>query len=445
MGCEGFLDAKPEQRLVVPTTLEDVGALLDNTVVFNVQTAIPYLASDEFRISDAGYQALATPYERGVYLWEEDPFGGQPVADWSRLYQQVFYANVALEALEKTGQTIQTNPTDQTDQTNLNEANRLNGAALFLRAYAYHQLLQVFAMPYSLTGGNSEVLGIVLRDRADINVNPQRASLQASYDRVVSDLRTAVELLPDVSDPKTRPSKAAALGLLSRVQLEMGDYAGGAASAEAALQGHGEGLDFNSLDLGLSRPFSAFNAEMVFYSSLLSNGFMRSAETFVDSVVMDSYGPEDLRRQAYFMERPGGRFTFSKFLTGTNQFFGGISVGELYLNAAEGYYRAGDEEKARELLDRLLIRRMEAGSFEPVNLEGQSLLDRIIGERRKELIGRGLRWSDLRRLNQFGDSRTVIQKTVSGKTYELVPGSPRYAFPIPDEELARSGIRQNPR
>ncbi|MBN7813091.1 RagB/SusD family nutrient uptake outer membrane protein [Algoriphagus sp. H41] len=432
-GCEGFLDAKPEQSLVVPHTLDDVQALLDNTVVFNVQPSIPYLAADEFEISDAGFTALATPQERGVYLWEDDPYQGQPVADWTRLYQQVFYANVALQTLEGS-------PDKGSDQYN-----HLKGSALFYRAYAYHQLLQVFAMPYLQSGDNSKTLGIVLRDRADINAQPKRASLEDSYRQLVSDLEMALALLPDSSVPKTRPSRAAALGLMSRVLMDTFQFRQAAESAEKALGIYVERVDFNTLNLSLPRPFTAFNGEMVFYSSLLTNGFMRSAEASVDSALIASYGPADLRKQAYFIARAGGKFTFSKFLTGTNQFFGGISVGELYLTAAEGFFRSGDEEKARDFLNRLLALRYKTGFFEPVVSTGQVLLDRIVMERRKELVGRGLRWADIRRLNQWEGSKTTLQRSVLGQEYQLLPGSAKYAFPIPDEELARSGILQNPR
>jgi hypothetical protein len=432
-GCEGFLDAKPEQSLVVPTSLADAQALLDNTVVFNMQPLIPYLAADEFRISDVGYNALATQQERGSYIWEDDPYGGQPVSDWVRPYQQVFYANVALETLEKYS------------GTDTDEFNRLKGSALFLRAYAYHQLLQVFAIPFSRDGGNSQKMGIVLRDCADLNDLPRRASLQASYEHVIADLQKAVALLPDSVLPKTRPSKPAAMGLLSRVYLEMFDAQGAALQAEEALKRYGSQLDFNSLNTSLSRPFTPFNDEMIFYSALLTNGFMRSTETAVDEGLIESYAAEDVRKKAYFIERANGKFTFSKFISGTNVFFGGISVGELQLNAAEGFFRAGNEAKAREFLNSLLIMRYQTGSFEPLDLEGQSLLDRIILERRKELIGRGLRWTDLRRLNQYDDSKISIRKVVSGTEYVLSPGSLKYAFPIPDEELAGSSIPQNPR
>lgn len=432
-GCEEFLEPKPDQSLVVPLTFEDVRALLDNPVVFNVQPAIPFLASDEFAITDAGFESLATPYERGVYLWEDDPFQGEPVADWAQPYTQVFYANVALETLDKA------------ETAGSQEANHLRGSALFLRAYAYHQLLQSFTLPYQKEGGNDQRLGLVLRETADINSPANRASLQETYDQVIDDLRLAISLLPENMLPKTRPTKVAALSLLARVQLDVFDFQGAAQSAEEALSLYTDRLDFNSLNVNLARPFQPFNEEMIFYTSLITPGFLRSPETLVNREIMDLYEPGDLRKKVFFLDRGNGNYTFSKYLSGSIRVFGGLSVGELQLIGAEANYRIGNPAKSLDYLNDLLELRYEEGQFTPLDLEGNELLSRILEERRKELIGRAIRWSDLRRLNQFEESRRTIEKTVNGQTYRLEPGSTRYSFPIPVEEIIKTGIEQNPR
>lgn len=431
--CEEFLEPKPDQSLVVPKTLNDVRALLDNTVVFNVQTAIPYLASDEFVLSDAGYAALATPYERGVYLWEDDPFQDQPVADWARMYTQVFYANVALENLDK-----------NIAEGGL-ESDHLRGTALFLRSYAYHQLLQAFTLPFQREGGNDRLLGLVLRDNPDINIPVERSTLQMSYDRVIDDLNLAISLLPENVIPKTRPTKSAALGLMARVQLEVFDFQGAAESAEKALELYSDRLDFNTLNVALPRPFQQFNEEMIYYSSLLTPGFMRSPEASVNPEIMNSFEEGDLRKDAFFIKRGTDKFTFSKFLTGTVQFFGGISVGELQLIAAEAFYRSGNESKSLVYLNGLLKARYKTQVYKPLEISGPNLLGRILEERKKELIGRGIRWSDLRRLNQFAETKVTLEKTVNSQTFRLEPESMKYSFPIPIEEIIQTGIEQNSR
>jgi hypothetical protein len=69
----------------------------------------------------------------------------------------------------------------------------------------------------------------------------------------------------------------------------------------------------------------------------------------------------------------------------------------------------------------------------------------ILEERRRELIGRGLRWTDLRRINQETDYAVTLEKSLNGESYILEPNSVRYTYPIPDDEIILSGIRQNER
>jgi len=66
----------------------------------------------------------------------------------------------------------------------------------------------------------------------------------------------------------------------------------------------------------------------------------------------------------------------------------------------------------------------------------------VLMERRKETLFREVRWADLRRLNQ--DSGT-LRRIVGDTVYTLLPGDPRYAYPIPAEEINIGGIEQNQR
>ena len=433
MGCDGFLEVKPDQSLVVPTTLEDVQALLDNTDVFNSQPALPLISSEEVWISDEGYAGLRNPVEQEAYTWADDPFLGGYAGDWENVYEQVFYANVALEVLQDY----------EGEEDNL--YNELLGTALFFRSYAYLQLVSQFAPPYQKEGANSHDLGIVLKETADVNEQIRRSTLGESYSRIVGDLNRAQELLPERNDPKTRPSKAAALGVLSRVHLMVYDYSQAATSASRALELYTSRMDLNTIDVNASRPFERFNAETIFYSTLYSYSFMRSNQVFVDSTLTGLYGDGDLRVPAFYDENPSGGYNYTGKLSGNTSNFGGLTVGELFLNAAEGFARIGEEEKAKQYLNSLLALRYEKSKWKPLGQLGQKeLLERVLEERRKELIGRGLRWTDLRRLNQEG-AGIVLTRIINGQKYTLSPNSGKYTFPIPEDEVSRSGITQNNR
>ncbi|MNT13620.1 SusD family protein [compost metagenome] len=72
----------------------------------------------------------------------------------------------------------------------------------------------------------------------------------------------------------------------------------------------------------------------------------------------------------------------------------------------------------------------------------EDAIAKILIERRKELVWRGLRWSDIKRLNKIG-SEITLKRILNGTDHVLLPNDPRYALPIPDDEIVRSGIDQN--
>ena len=71
-------------------------------------------------------------------------------------------------------------------------------------------------------------------------------------------------------------------------------------------------------------------------------------------------------------------------------------------------------------------------------------LQKIQVERRKELVWRGLRWTDIKRYNKEGAGISLI-RILNGTTYTLTPNSNLFVLPIPSDEIDISGIIQNPR
>src|SRR5690606_36483702 len=101
-------------------------------------------------------------------------------------------------------------------------------------------------------------------------------------------------------------------------------------------------------------------------------------------------------------------------------------------------------------LNRLLETRWQVGTYVPFHADNQEdALRSILGERRKELIFRGVRWSDLRRLNRDERFSTtlirVIDDGTSSTTYTLPPNDLGYTHLIPQEVILRTGMQQNPR
>jgi hypothetical protein len=128
------------------------------------------------------------------------------------------------------------------------------------------------------------------------------------------------------------------------------------------------------------------------------------------------------------------------------QKYDGLAVDEIYLIKAECRARAGDRDGAMDVLNTLLKARWKTGTFvayTAANADEALLI--VLKERKKELLLRGLGWTDLRRLNREPKFAVTLQRKAGGVTYTLPPNDPRYAFPIPDIEIKLGGLAQNQR
>jgi len=441
-GCEkGFLETKPNKALLIPQTLTDFQRLLDNTYIMNVVPSLPLVAVDEHYTDQNTLNAWLTPAERNSYTWAADIFEGQISLDWNYSYKQIFYSNVVLEGLE----TLEDNLRES------DEARALKGSALFFRAHALYNLAQIYCQPYQKSG-NELLMGLPLKSRADINERVVRSTLSETYQQIINDFKTAIPLLPASVASKNRPSKSAAMGMLARVYQTMQNYPEALRYANEVLTLSASLLDFNTLSATLTSTANPFpvglpnaNPEVVFFATLLGYSYFTN-NLRVDSTIYQSYAVNDLRKSVFFVSRANGQINIKGTHAGTSGGFTGVANDELLLIRAESYARAGNTASAMADLNQLLIKRFKTGTYvNRVAGSPEEALEIILTERRKELFRRCLRWADLRRLNQDPLTAKVLQHNIGGKTYTLEPGSLRYTYPIPPDEIIASGIAQNPR
>lgn len=431
-----FLDKKPNKALVVPSSLENFHAILDNSFnVFGVTPFMNQIADGDFYVNDAGIQALAN-LTRNVYLWQNDIYEGATSADWNKMYQQIFYANIVLEGLNDI----------KKDNLYAGRVDQLRGTALFCRAYALYNLAQQFTMPYDARTA-SMAMGLPLRKNANVDIKPERSSLQDTYQSILDDIKQAELLLPVAIEPKSRPTKAAAWALLARVCLSMEDYETALNAASNALTFQNDLMDFNELDLGAASPFpagrSVYNKEIIYYTDRITNTFFNSANTRVVGDLYRAYDDHDLRKRAFFNN---GRFKGS-YGGGPLFIFTGLATDELYLTRAECYARLGQLSLALDDLKLLMKSRWISGTDYPLpqTEDRDEILGLILTERRKELITRGTRWADLRRLNKDERFSITLKRTFRENEYILYPNDKRYAFPIALDEIDLGNIEQNDR
>jgi len=439
--CKKYLEEKPDKKLAVPVTIKDAQALLDNFGSMNCTYASSASASDDdFYLTDAYYNSLNLDY-RILYTWDKLSVNARTNTEWNSLYADVLNANLALETVNKITPTI----------TNEAAWKTAKGGALFYRAFIFLNLVQQYAQPYNKATAGM-LPGIPLKLSADVNEPVTRAPLSDCYQRILTDLQAAAELLPNLDFHVARPSKAAAYGVMARTSLQMQEYALAEKYADSCLAINARLVDYNTVNASLALPFSMFNnAEVIFYSTVTGYPMVNVTNGRVDSVLYKSYAANDLRKAVFFKTNGTGANTYYSFKghyseSSFGECFTGIATDEQYLIKAECRARAGDVAGALQWLNSLLVKRWKAGSFIPFTAaDAGSALQLVLNERRKELLFRSIRWYDLRRLNQEATFAVTLKRKIGGVEYRLPPNDKRYTFFIPQVVIDKSGIAQNER
>lgn len=433
---ENFLDIKADSALIIPSSLEDLQTLLDNSATMNSGSPneLSVIGSDEYFVSNDVWNFHPNHYQKNAYVWADDIYEGDLGTDWSYAYAKILYCNTVLDGLKKI---------EKTD-SNLELYDGVEGTALFVRAYTFYQLSQVFCKRYNKESAKTD-LGIPLKVTADLEGKTYRATLEEVYQKVMEDLDTAYDKLPLVPVVVQRPSKIAVDYLKARIYLQVDEYEKALLHAEKVLKDRSYVTDYAEVDAELRLPFPAntnLNKEVIYHSWMQYAGILGPSNLQIDSELFSMYSEEDYRRSIFFFKN-GSILTYKGSYHGSLNFFTGFTTPEMYLVKAECMQRLGRSNEAQKALDVLLKNRV--ANYKSVNLDGKNLLRKIIEERRKELIFRGVRWEDLRRLNQDPDFRKTLIRSINDKEYRLVPGDPRYVWPIPDEVIRISGIEQNVR
>lgn len=447
LGCkkqDDWLNKKRQKSDVVPETLYDFQALLDNTMLMNsIYPTIGLVGCDNFYFPEENITSLDV-IERNAYLWNKDIFGNENSIDYSNGYNIISWANIVLERL----QTFY-------PASNISESNNIKGQALFYRSIIFYELANTFCKPYNGPTASTD-LGLCVRLKSDIHHIEQRSSVQQTYNQMIDDLKTAAALLPVTPLYRTRPCKPAALALLSRVYLLMDDYERARSYADSSLSYFNDLMDFNDGSVSLSKPyrfpkFNEGNAEIIFYASGAGYGAFipneASNHSYIDSLFLKAYSENDLRKDYFFSVIEPGKAKFRGTYTGNDRTFTGIATNEIYFIRAECNARLNNIDLALADLNKVLERRHKQNSYSNfVSTDREEVLRKVLEERRKEFPATGqIRWQDLRRLNKDPRFSKTLHRNVHGIIYSLNPDDPRYVYPLPQQEIDLGGLQQNQR
>jgi hypothetical protein len=325
----------------------------------------------------------------------------------------------------------------------------LVGQAQALRAYAMLKLAQMYSPAYAR---NPEAPSILLNTGSDdLYSGFKRSPLSEIYEQIENDLIAAGSQLEENNDKGFFDSRAVN-SLLARLYLDMGKWELARDHAKLAYDGLTL-MDINEMYSG----FSVRNSETIFtiaytqednnvYLSLPSfywpvGGYssMRANNNFVSEFSNADY------RKAFFVKDnfiDPDRFIILKF--GHNASVGNaericIRASEMILIEAECEAELGNNSEAQNAL--YIIQSRANPGVSKSTATGQALIDEILLERRKELVGEGFRWQDIKRRQlpfvRTGDHWVPFSFTAQDPDYF------RLTFPIPQSEIDANPMLTN--
>ena len=437
LSCKKFLDKKSNQKLVIPSTVQELQGLLDNyTRVNQFNPGASEKSADDYYLTQADWAGLTVIPDQRTYTWEKDNLFVTGTNDWSNLYDNVYKANVVITEMPKIAGTAGT----------AGDRNSCLGHAHFIRANSFLQALSIWSLVYNENTASTD-LGIPLRLDPGFETVSSRASVRQSCEQVLKDAKIAAGLLPVNALHQQRPSRSAAFALLARTYLYMGNYDSCLHYAERSLSLNNTIVDFNTLNANATFPFAPrySNKEILFESNLSSGALLTTSRLRIDSTLYRSYEANDLRKTVFFRNNNNGSFGFKGSYTGSASHFDGYAVDEVLLMKAECEARKNNITEAMNTLNTLLIKRWKTNTFIPYTAATkEEAMNKILVERRKELLFRGVRWMDIKRLNREG-AQIALTRVLGNTTFQLLPGDPRFALPIPELVIELTGMVQNPR
>ncbi len=347
------------------------------------------------------------------------------------------------------------------------QRNMLKGQALVYRANSYFWLAQLYGDRYEKGGANSGLTCplVVTAKEPKQPLSP----LADIYAQIIADLETAIPLLSDKSNSFLNYSSltditgGTAAGVRARVALVMEDWANAQKYADMAI---GSGVaklmtqeqycdGFNDA----SNPEWMWGFEMIADQTLYFYGFMaymswnfnssniRACPKCINSKLYDKIPDTDIRKTLWdptgkawtlplstyahypYMNRKFAVKDYTSSVADANY----MRLGEMYLIAAEGAAKSGNEAAAQQYLYDLNKTRDDG--YTKSTKTGADLLEEIYTYRRIELWGEGHRFLDLKRLNMALDRTGANHDPAISQVMEVPAGDIRWKFAIPQDEI----------
>lgn len=419
--CDGFLDEKPNKSLLVPETVSEFEALIDNYDRINSTAVLPIIYADDYVTTKSNWDNFS-PWVQRAYTWSMTPDElDDSVLDFWILYRKINAANVVLDKISE-------NP-----DWNSNDINRLKAKSLFWRAHGYFELATLY-LPIPGKAGYSDDIKLPYRITGGFGVPANWKSGSEVFPLILSDLQEALDILPDQTPYPTQPSRFAAHALLARVHLYLGNFEQAKAEAEKVLEGNFSLLDYQTLNMDAPFPVSIFNSETVLFSNMAAQSTVSGNNVaFVNPDLVNSFDPNDLRGR-FLVRNADGNFYFKGSYISRQDVFSGIALDEIFLLLAEVNTRLGNTAEGLALLNQLLENRMI--DFKELDSNSTTqVLDWVLDARRKSLLFRGQRWADMKRLSVLEYEGKTVTRILGDEVVNLVLRQENMVVKIPRREI----------
>ena len=364
-----------------------------------------------------------------------EPSYRRTVFNWDYNYDNVNQANVLIKGVE---------------ESSLDEESKKEFIAIgkTLRAFHYFQLALEFAPNYNNDRSVSR-LPIYTEPATGASEGNPTSPLSDVYDLILSDLKAAIADLPE-SRPlgKSYINKAVANGILARVLLvTQDDWALASSSAKAAYGGVAAsavsstnwGAGFNDLSDNdwLWGMYQDDNETNYYYAAphVMTDHLNLSYQaTYVNKNFVETFADTDVRKLFFDIygvssTSPWREFITTKFAFTFDADLPIMRKSEMVLVDAEAQYQLGNTTAAQDLL--YALQKERDPSAVKSTSTGQTLLDEILLERRKELYGEiGVEWFDAKRY------RKAITRDPEHRVVVNVPADSELFFlKIPEKEI----------
>ena len=463
---DGWLDVEPSTAVETDKSineLSDVDIML-NGIYTTMQNAYAYSGRLVYYGDACGddMMAYSSTKRTGNYYTFNFTKDTAPSSFWSYPYEMISLCNIILSKIDD----VETKEEELRDY--------YKGQALALRAMFLFDLTKFYGYPYKKDNGASLGVPIVL-SVLDKEAKPKRNTVAECYKQVIDDLKAAITAMDNdegKSFHKGHINLFAAQTLLSRVYLYHGDDSDALDMATQAIKGaEAEGYKlWTNAEYATAWGNDASNGtkgEVLFEivnttddsPGKESLGRLHSPSGYKDICLTSSFyallneDPDDVRLK--LLEYSSKRAFVKKYQPQDGEDIMDaniplIRLSEAYLNAAEAAVKTGDNPSAVKYLNAIVSRANPANS-----VEGSTVtIDRVMTERRKELVGEGHRFFDALRDGGSVDRHDVKGQSKISSTKHYITKAEKMNFSwdyykcvlaIPKAEMdANSNMLQNP-